>query len=364
MEKTVDINLMGNQHICKYWLHRISHEWDVSYILLSIGYLTIGWSAYSQSGIESTVVRDKDIEAFESIMKTLGEHENRSRWNLWNFCNFQKKDYVLVPLPNGEFSIFRVKSRAVPIGKIDAIPDSFLSESKQTIYKGKDGLLYRANTKDVVDIGFAIQVEPIKEHLSRYMYADNRLTARMKMRQANADISDLRQDIEMVLSANGPINLYVSVIEQLSDMLLTSIKSNLTPDKFERLIGWYFQKVGASHVFRPGKSSRDKWDGADADVVAEFEALKVVFYIQAKLHEDVTSSGVEQVVLYKTQQEDAMNEYTIVSWVITTADAYSPEAISLAAENKVRLITGAEFSRMLIDVGITDINQAFDKRSQ
>ena len=55
-----------------------------------------------------------------------------------------------------------------------------------------------------------------------------------------------------------------------------------------------------------------------------------------------------------------MNEYTTIPWVITSADQYSPEAISLAAENKVRLITGLEFSRMLIDAGITDINRAFE----
>ena len=36
----------------KYWLHRISHEWDVAYKLLSEGWLTIGWSSLYDSGIE------------------------------------------------------------------------------------------------------------------------------------------------------------------------------------------------------------------------------------------------------------------------------------------------------------------------
>ena len=72
MTNTVEFGLMGNQHIYKYWLHRISHEWDVSCKLLSMGYLTIGRSAYSQSGIESKATCNKDTDVFESMMKSLG----------------------------------------------------------------------------------------------------------------------------------------------------------------------------------------------------------------------------------------------------------------------------------------------------
>ena len=94
MANTIDIGLMGNHHIYKYWLHRISHEWDVSYKLLSMGYLTIGWSAYSQSGIDSKVTCSSDMDVFESTMKSFGEQGSRSRWNLWYFCNLRKNDYV------------------------------------------------------------------------------------------------------------------------------------------------------------------------------------------------------------------------------------------------------------------------------
>lgn len=137
MANTVDIGLMGNQHIYKYWLHRISHEWDVSYKLLSMGYLTIGWSAYSNSGIERKVTCSNDTDVFESMMKSFGEQGSRSRWNLWYFCNFRKNDYVVVPLFNGEFSIFRLKSRAMPIGGIPVLPDNFVSESGQASTKAK-----------------------------------------------------------------------------------------------------------------------------------------------------------------------------------------------------------------------------------
>ena len=358
---TVDIGLSGNQHIYKYWLHRISHEWDVSYKLLSMGYLTIGWSVFSHSGIERKVTSDKDTDVFEAIMKEYGEQSNRSRWNLWYFCNFRKNDYVVVPLYNGEFSIYKIRGRAIAIGAIPEVSEPFVSESGQTIIAGDDGLLYRKETQELVDLGFAIKVEPLKEHLSRYEYADNKLTARMKIRQTNADISDLEHSIKEALQADAPINLYANVIEELAQKLLEAVRMQLTPDKFELLIKWYFQKIGATRAFRPGKNSSDKWDGADADIVAEFEPLKVLIYVQAKLHDEVTSSwAVEQVKKYKEQHEESAGEYTSIPWVITSAEKYSPEAITIAAENKVRLITGIEFSRMLIDAGITDINRAFE----
>ena len=60
------------------------------------------------------------------------------------------------------------------------------------------------------------------------------------------------------------------------------------------LIRWYFENR-ATRAFRSGKNSNDKWDGADADIVAGLN-LKVLFYVQAKLHVDITSSwAVEQV---------------------------------------------------------------------
>ena len=47
----------------KYWLHRISHEWDAAYKLLSEGWLTIGWSSLYDSGIDKV----KDVKEFEKI---------------------------------------------------------------------------------------------------------------------------------------------------------------------------------------------------------------------------------------------------------------------------------------------------------
>lgn len=342
----------------KYWLHRISHEWDVSYKLLAGGYLSIGWCALAGSGIEKIAV-DGDIKQFETTMIECGYQLTRSRWSLWNFFRLSPNDFVVVPLFNGKFSIYKVKGIPIPITELVGVAD-FISEDGSRILRDKEVLFRRYENNEIVDIGFVVKVEVVKENLSRYEYADSRLTARMKIRQTNADISDLAENVQHVISAEAPINLYATVIEELAGRLLNAIKVQLTPDKFELLIKWYFERMGASRTLRPGKNSSDKWDGADVDIVAEFDALKVVFYIQAKLHDNVTSQwAVEQISKYKDQHEISFGEYTAIPWVISTADVFSVDAITMAQENNVRLVTGGDFARMLIDAGITDINRAF-----
>ena len=349
---------MGDTQI-KYWLHRISHEWDVSYKLLSEGYLTIGWSNLTLTDIIASMGNTVDTPLFEKVMEEQGYHSSRSRWNLWYFFSFSAGDIVVVPLFSGEFSIYKIIGKAIRITDLPGF-DSLESDNGSVIKRDSDGFFIREDGT-YVDLGFAIKVEPIREHISRYEYADNALTSRMKIRQTNADISDLKENVQNVINAKGPVNLYAGIIEELSEKLLDAISSQLTPDKFELLVKWYFQKLGASKTFRPAKNESGKSEGADADIIAEFDALKIVFYVQAKLHDNVTSQwAVEQISKYKDQHENAVGEYTIIPWVVSSAKEFSSEAVTQAQNNNVRLITGLEFSRMLIDSGITDINKAFE----
>lgn len=344
---------------CKYWLHRVSHEWDVSHTLLADGYLSIGWGGLAGSGIEKTVT-DCNKQRFEAIMSEHGCQAIRSRWTLWNFFRFSPNDFVVVPLPNGKFSICKVKGIPIPITELDGFAELVLQNGSR-ITRDQKGLLRRYENDKIVDLGFVVEVEIVKANLSRKEYADSKLTSRMKIRQTNADISDLAENVQNVISADSPINLYATVIEGLANRLLDAIKTQLTPDKFEQLIKWYFEKLGATRTLRPSKNSSDKWDGADADIVAEFDTLGVVFYIQAKFHDGTTSNWpVEQISKYKDQHEVFSGEHTVIPWVISTAAEFSEEAITMAQENNVRLVTGAEFGIMLIDAGITDINRAFE----
>ncbi len=360
MNETMDIMQEQTQTERKYWLHRISHEADVSYKLLEEGWLTIGWSDIANSGIEDKILAKKE-EKFDKIIKKCYKHLSRSRWSLWRFFEFKEGDFVVVPQWGGTFSVYEVIGQAMPISKIADI-GVFKAKSNRQVIRDNENLFIYADDSKAIDLGFAVKVKEIKKNISRYGYAEDALTKRMKVRQTTANISDLDKDIQKALNRETPIDLYAEVIEELAGNLLEAIKTQLTPDKFERLIKWYFIKRGATNAYIPAKKSADKQDGADADIVADFEMLKIMFYVQAKKHDDITAGwAVEQISKYKEQHERFVDDYTVVPWVVSTADEFSAEAIAAAQDSRVRLIAGKEFARMLIGAGITNINQAFEK---
>ncbi len=351
------------------WLHRISYEWDVSRKLLDEGYLSIGWARVANSGIQNVSTDGSDMKDFDSLLEKYEYPKDRSRWSLWRFCRFQKGDRVVVPLFDGKFSVYRVVEPAKSISELPACLADFESTTGERILLGSDGLHRGEENGGSVDLGLIVRVERItKEDLSRYDYADSALTARMKIRQTNAEISNLRESIDKAIKAGEkmrPVKLYAESVNKLAEVLLDAIMRHSSPQKFERLVKWYFQKIGASQVSIPPKKPDDKLDEADADVIAEFDALMTTFYIQVKMHDGKTSDwGVKQISKYYEQHGRCMDGYTAIPWVISSGTGFSKEAVALAQRKGVRLIDGPEFARMLVDVGILNIDQAFEARNE
>ncbi|MBD5164972.1 restriction endonuclease [Helicobacter sp.] len=95
----------------------------------------------------------------------------------------------------------------------------------------------------------------------------------------------------------------------------------------------------------------------DADVIAIFENLKLVLYIQAKFYEDKANKyAVEQINDYRNYASNDDDGYPHIAWVITTADEYNEEALKLATENNIILITGIQFAEMLLNVGFSGMD--------
>ncbi|NLJ64138.1 MAG: restriction endonuclease [Christensenellaceae bacterium] len=340
----------------KYWLHRISNEWDVSYKLLDDGYLSVGWSVLASSGIEKvTSETERSI-----IMSNEGFKTKTEQRGLDIFLQFNQGDIVVVPLFDGKFSIYEIVGEPMPITKLAGYTE-FISKDNKKIVRGKEGLLCRSENNKTVDVGFVVKVKSLKKSISRYDYADSKLTSKMRFPKTNADISAISESIEKVIKAEEPINFYAETIVEMVEVLLKKIKELAEPNKLEKLVRWYFERLGASKAEILAKNSTDKWDGADADVVAEFDSLRTIFYVQVKFHDGKTNEwAVKQISMYKKQCEQNSDEYAVIPWVITTADDFSDRANIMAEENNVQLITGIEFARMLVDIGITDINKAFE----
>lgn len=340
-----------------YYLHRISHEDYVSYGLLNDGFLTIGWEFFSDKDV-LTAAREGDIDKFNKITAGCA----RSRWSMWYFAKMNVGDTIVVPLYGGKFSAFRVVEVAKSVSELEKEVPNIKVAWGNNILTWKDNRIYDGTDSHCVDIGFFVKVEPIVENVQR-SYVGSRFVSRMKIRTTTADITDIKDNVEEGIEAgknNKPITLYEKTIDNLISQVKTSIVEVLDDNQFEKLIKWYFEKCGASSVCITAKNEAGKVDGADADVIAEFENLKHIVYVQAKHHVGTTDEwAVHQVDNYKKQKSEGDYDYTYATWVITAADSFTEKAKEYAEQNKVRLIDGNEFAQMLIDIGLVDVDKAF-----
>ena len=349
----------------RYYLHRISHENETSYSLLEKGFLTLGWEIFTDSGILDAA-REDGYPQFGIIAGKYGEDRNRSRWNIWYFARMYIGDIVVVPLYGGLFSVYEVRELAEPITALERVLSSVQGYWNRHRISWKEHRLFDEAENRKVDLGFFVKAEPIVINVPRKI-VDGTLISRMKIRTTNADITDIEASVDSAIKAgkeNKPITLYESTIDTLASQLQKSIQKNLDDIKFEHLIKWYLERCGANTVWIPPKNERGKEDGADADVIADFMHLNYMVYVQAKHHNNARETSewaVHQIVSYKEQKRGDDPSYTYATWAITSGDAFSDRAIKEAAENHVRLITGKEFSQMLLNIGLLDLNDAFAK---
>lgn len=346
----------------KYWLHRISHFAELSCPLLGKGLLSIGWADCSTKDFYSNC--KGNWEQFERLIEANYNSKPRSRWGLWRFLNeMMPGDLVLVP-SWGTFSVYEIlDDNILTCSELDLTD---LNDSLDNrIILGQDGFLYKnddSSPNNFIDLGFFRKVKPLITNVSRYEYADSDLTSRMKIRQTNSDISDLKDSITNAMemyTAQRPINLESLIIENSQNLVHELIKQNLNDQKFEELIKWYFKNVGATDVFIPSKKSREE---GDVDVIATFEKIKTIIFVQAKFHKGKTSSwAIEQISDFMASRAAMDDGYSKISWVVSNADKFTTKCYEKAKLANVLLINGPQFAKMLIEAGVLNINEAFKK---
>jgi len=207
--------------------------------------------------------------------------------------------------------------------------------------------------KNCIDLGFYRKVTPLAIRIPRDKYADQQLFSRMKIRQTNADITDIKASVDSAVSNfeyKKPINLKEQIVDETAPKLLELI-TNLTNDmKFEQLVKWYFKSIGASKVEIPSKNDSPTENG-DADVVAYFENIKTAIMVQVKKHRDTTDDwAVQQIKGYEHNHN--YGDYHTQMWVVSTCDQFSTIAINTAETYGVRLINGIDFCKMILDAGL------------
>lgn len=340
-----------------YWLHRITGGENAlefaQPLLFEHNFLTIGWSDFSEDTFVKRI-QEEGEEALNEAMLEAGWGLPKNRWNLLRFINEMKKgDIIVVPLWN-EFSLFEIADDIVLSN--ESIDASIYQDWNGVYAKLYDDGYFHNAEGNIVDLGFYRKVTPILLNIPREGYADQELYSRMKIRQTNADISDLKSSIEYAWNAfekKKPINLKEQIIDETAPKLLTLIEKFTNDIRFENLVGWYLKSLGA-RVDTPSKNESKTEDG-DADKVGYFDSIKTAIMVQVKKHEGMTDDwAVQQIKAYKTNHN--YGDYHTQMWVISTCEEFSKEAKSMAEEEEVRLINGIEFAKMILDAGLEGLN--------
>lgn len=335
-----------------YWLHRITcgeNALPLASKLYKNDYISIGWSYLAS--VNNLAKIKESWSSFEELFP----EPTRNRYNLWRFVNEMKKgDLVIVPEPYF-FSVCRIAdNEVISADRID--PALLIDWNQQKVtFNPSDGFLYDQNG-NYIDLGFIRKVEILERRIPRDKFASPGLYSRMKIRQTNALIDDLEEEIYKAIDNfrnNKPINLKESIMEGAFTVVHDKITSLLNPDEFEELVGWYLKSLGA-RVETPSKSESPT-EAGDADRVAYFDKIGFAIMAQVKLHTGTTDDwAVSQITAYKKNHN--FGEYQTALWVISNGDDFSEAAKQMAEENGVRLIDGRSFARMILDAGLEDLN--------
>ncbi len=344
-----------------YWIHRISHIAEISYPLLESHYLSYGFSDFAviDNYIDNVRRSNGGWEYLERIMIEQWGGLSVNRYQLWRFLVEMKKgDWVLVP-SWGIFSIYEIEDD-LPLTIADINDLEIKDCYGRVIDRNSDGFL--SNENGIIDLGFVRKVKLISKDINRYDYADSALTSRLKVRQTNVCVNDLEQSILTAYNnhiANKPLS-FRNEIEAIVPEICKSICNNLNEVKFEKLVKWYFVKAGATYVEIPPKNPFGKSDAEDVDVVAYFDHLRIVYYVQVKHHIGNTDEwAVTQITLLRNQHNERTDdEYTRIYWVISSAENFSTDCIRKAKEDGIQLVDGKSFASMLIDAGFLGVNDA------
>lgn len=339
----------------KYWMHRITFERNLKQILLDKeGLLITGWGGIADVAFLSAV-KGKNHHDFSEIYEKRAGEKKRNRFCLYWFLNeFKKGDYVTVP-SGKSFSVYEIVEDH-PHPKADLQSYLLSKYSKYVDVRGND--FYEPGTNRILDTGFFWKVKQVETDISKG-YASNGIQKRLKCQMTNIEMTDLGEDLEEAIIRkrnNSTIFIKEEIVNDISGTVVDKLTKRINDQDFEKVVKWYLEEIGADIAMIPSKNKLAANSG-DADVIALINDLQVVVFAQVKQYQNsVGKSAIEQVVKAYQSYKDGFEEYSPILWVVTTCNTFDNDALVYAAANHVRCITGDEFARMMLDVGIKNLN--------
>ncbi len=333
-----------------YLLRMMNHERETAIQLFEDNYIFIGYRDFDKNSqwnyiekYNKSIDKDRLIEdmidecGWDCNGRQIGSHKKLNK-----FFQFEIGDTIIIP----DTKSFHIVKIIEGIKSFHSIKENYISKSNQN-----------------PDIGFVYKVEKMRDNngnssISREKFAESKLTARLKAINGLLDINDLKDDIEKSKEAfinNKVIKIDEILKENLREVVKNTIIKTLEPNKFENFIKNLMKKLGASQVDIPNKNdkARAEEEYADVDVIAVFENIKHIIYIQAKFHEGESSNwAVKQLEAYNGEK-DIDTSYSTSYWAITSG-VFSDEAKRNDNDNNkvIRLIDGDELANIILEIGV------------
>ncbi len=341
-------------------LHRNNHSDEKSWALLGLHedgfhpgqecYLSIGCGSGKLSPADYRDIRDaaQPFGDFERIYaEKVQPGGTKRRHSLYKFLFLYKPgDYLVIP-QGAVFHVFRVA------GEVEFLDDV----RTQLCAAGYDPEQILA---EQADLAFFRRVEPVKLSMERRQYAWGALASAMRYRGTVLYLSEAaKSGVAEAIKAEAGISFAAEMSNSLIGTLVEQLQ-RLTDTQFESLICWYFLKLGADEASVLPKRYAGKQGQEDTDVFAQFNALNLRIYVQAKAFRNTADLNwaCRQIAGYKQLHVTDWYEYTNIFWVVTSAVHLEYDA-ALPEQENIRIIDGEEFAQMLLDVGFRSMDAVF-----
>ncbi len=335
----------------KYWLHRISWEWQGSYPLLKLDYLSIGFGDFGTKDMLDRLNKD-----FEGTIEAKWGSYGVNRFCLKNFINGMKKDdYVVIP-KQSKFSIYKIVGENVVTA--EEILEKIKEEQNQDVYDGygntvtlnKDGYLVTGDR--VVDLGFFWRVKPVKQGLSRYDFENicNSLRyRRTNLRLEGKTISEIKALIPEDVSKSEIISSDDNEIEEIAKRINQSSIANQVVD--------YLKAIKAEDIRSLDGEGKEFCEANDIDVYAGFEKIDSSIYVKIQKEDSNVKDWIrEQVTEFRKGHSNG--EDSSLLWLISYR-GYFQEAIKKDAGIGLKLSTRKEIEELYLNYARDDNEKAY-----
>ncbi|MCQ2336357.1 MAG: DUF2971 domain-containing protein [Paludibacteraceae bacterium] len=329
----------------KYWLHRISWEWQVSYPLLDRGFLSIGFCDF---GTKESL--EKLRNDFEGTIEAQWGSYGRNRFYLKNFVfrgkednrGMQKGDYVVVP-KRGTFDIYEIVGEEV-ITSADIL-DTVKNKTNDAEIKTSDGKVVSLNNdgylvadKKIIDLGFFWEVELKVSDIQRSKYAGNKLGSALRFLGTNFQLDEEASKLvgEILKAEEG---------KEIGKPKESKLELEINPGETVKYVEDYLTNIGAENIY---KHDSDECHKSKVDVIASFSKIDSTIYVVVQKNDNNVKDWI-RAEINEFKKHHSGGEDSALLWLISN-ERYFQQSIKNDAGIGLKVDSRMDFEEVYLNL--------------